>query len=175
MAMFVFIHCHAQLSNEQKLQLIELVKNDYSITQMEGCTSFKLSRKVNVLVVNTLVDVSDDLSDQNRDAKRKAMAMVTEFIQGVSSKSESEFEEQKSSSKERSTNKSRNSGSVGSLVEDEITNDISARTASDESKKFTLTEKQLSKNKRAGQGLQKLAAFNGPNGEKVFSYYVILK
>ena len=142
---------------------------------MEGGQLFSVSAHSNALVVSVIVQSAQNLSQQNRVAQIKAARMASEFLEGAHGKSTTVYTMTSGNSESLSKESSSDQESERSYIGSELSNSISQGSSDYTQESFSDETIQTTMTEIAGKGLQKLCMFKGPDGEKVFSYYIILK
>lgn len=164
------LSCFAQLSDKQQEQLTSSVKQKYWNSQMEGCYVCKVG-KIRILVVNTIVQSQQNISQQNRVAQMKASRLASEFLNGASNKSVSVYDTGSSTV----STFVKDASSTNSYSNSEVLVDKKEKETAEEHETFDDKVIQSALHQASGKGLQKLVSFRGPDEEKVFTYYIIMK
>ena len=87
----------AQLSEREKTDLISSVKNNYSLTQIDGASLYKTKSGFQVLVAIASVSSAKSIEDQNREAQAKATRLASEYLSGATNSSVTVFNSESSS------------------------------------------------------------------------------
>ena len=87
----------AQLSEREKTDLISSVKNNYSLTQIDGASLYKTKSGFQVLVAIASVSSAKSIEDQNREAQAKATRLASEYLSGATNSSVTIYNSESSS------------------------------------------------------------------------------
>ena len=87
----------AQLSPREKTNLINSVKNSYSLAQMDGASLYKTKSGYQVLVTVVSVSPGKSVEDQNLEAQAKATRLASEYLSGATNSSVTIYNSESSS------------------------------------------------------------------------------
>ena len=87
----------AQLSPREKTNLINSVKNSYSLAQMDGASLYKTKSGYQVLVTVVSVSTGKSIEDQNLEAQAKATRLASEYLSGATNSSVTIYNSESSS------------------------------------------------------------------------------
>lgn len=172
--LFTSLFCFAQLSDKHLEQLTLSVKQKYWNSQMEGCYVCKVG-KTRILVINTIVQSQQNISQQNRVAQMKASRLASEFLNGASNKSVSVYDTGSSTVSTFVNDASSTQSTENNYSSSKISEDTKEKETKEEHETFDDKVIQSALHQASGKGLQKLTSFRGPDEEKVFTYYIVMK
>ena len=87
----------AQLSQKEKTDLINSVKSNYSLTQIDGASLYKTKSGYQVLVTVVSVSSAKSIEDQNREGQTKATRLASEYLSGATNSSVTIYDSESSS------------------------------------------------------------------------------
>ena len=87
----------AQLSQKEKTDLINSVKSNYSLTQIDGASLYKTKSGYQVLVTVVSVSSAKSIEDQNREGQTKATRLASEYLSGATNSSRTIYDSESSS------------------------------------------------------------------------------
>lgn len=85
--LLVCITAVAQLSQKEKMDLTNTVKQNYQMTQIDGSSLYSTKSGYQVLVTVTSVSSSKSVTEQNRDAQLNSARLASEFLMGATNRS----------------------------------------------------------------------------------------
>lgn len=91
------ISAMAQLSQKEKTDLINSVKNNYNLTQIDGASLYKAQSGYQVLVTVVSVSSSKGAEEKNREAQAKATRLASEYLSGATNSSVTIYNSESSS------------------------------------------------------------------------------
>lgn len=95
--MMLCVSAMAQLSQKEKTDLINSVKSNYSLTQIDGASLYKTKSGYQVLVTVVSVSSAKSIEDQNREAQTKATRLASEYLSGATNSSMTIYDSESSS------------------------------------------------------------------------------
>lgn len=87
----------AQLSQKEKTDLINSVKSNYNLTQIDGTSLYKTKSGYQVLVTVVSVSSAKSIEDQNREGQTKATRLASEYLSGATNSSRTIYDSESSS------------------------------------------------------------------------------
>lgn len=87
----------AQLSQKEKTDLINSVKSNYNLTQIDGASLYNTKSGYQVLVTVVSVSSIKNIEDQNREAQTKATRLASEYLGGATNSSVTIYDSESSS------------------------------------------------------------------------------
>lgn len=163
---------HAQLSENDKIDLAQKVKEKYGLFAIEGAETYKTKSGYQVLVVVTSVSASKNDTEQNKEARVKAIRMASEYLTGVKSSSSSVYTSHYGSSssfnEEQSSRNSMEDLGVGTST----SRSVSERN--NESNANSLDEKIVQTSMAQINSMQPLLKITENSSVAVYAYYLVL-
>ena len=95
--MMLCVSAMAQLSQKEKTDLINSVKSNYSLTQIDGASLYKTKSGYQVLVTVVSVSSAKGIEDQNREAQTKSTRLASEYLSGATNSSMTIYDSESSS------------------------------------------------------------------------------
>lgn len=165
------IFSFAQLSSTERMSLAYTVQSDYGFYGMEGTQIYNTGKNW-VLVAIEVVQSQMGTTAQSRTATMKATRDMAEFLQGASTTTISIYDTRSEDMTSFEKNNKDNTSVQGSVLETDISRSVNEveRTFSTE----VLDEKTIQKVSAHVDGMQALQKFSGPNGEIVYTYYLVI-
>jgi len=77
----------AQLSQKEKTDLINSVKSNYNLTQIDGASLYNTKSGYQVLVTVVSISSAKSIEGQNREAQTKATRLASEYLGGATNSS----------------------------------------------------------------------------------------
>ena len=95
--MMLCVSAMAQLSQKEKTDLLNSVKSNYSLTQIDGASLYKTKSGYQVLVTVVSVSSAKSIEDQNREAQTKSTRLASEYLSGATNSSVTIYDSESSS------------------------------------------------------------------------------
>ena len=162
---------YAQLSDEERYELMSKVRAEYEMSNIDGTKILKVKNKY-VLVDLEIMQSTMKEAYQARAAKIKATRTMGEFLNGAKNKSESAYENYSEESELIDDNYS-DSGNMNGTMFDQKTS-IANKERQLSITKEEFSDKDIQKAKSKLGEIQSLMKFKGPEGETVYCYFLML-
>ena len=162
---------YAQLSDEERYELMSKVKAEYEMSNIDGTKILNVKNKY-VLVDLEIMQSTMKEAYQARAAKIKATRTMGEFLNGAKNESESAYETRNKEGEIFDKKQTDNQSMKGAFVESETSSSIKEGNISSSIEEFS--DKDIQKAKSKLGGIQSLMKFKGPEGETVYCYFLML-
>ena len=162
---------YAQLSDEERYELMSKVKAEYEMSNIDGTKILKVKNKY-VLVDFEIMQSTMKEAYQARAAKIKATRTMGEFLNGAKNESESAYETRNKEGEIFDKKQTDNQSMKGAVVESETSSSIKEGNISSSIEEFS--DKDIQKAKSKLGEIQSLMKFKGPEGETVYCYFLML-
>ena len=162
---------YAQLSDEERYELMSKVKAEYEMSNIDGTKILKVKNKY-VLVDLEIMQSTMKEAYQARAAKIKATRTMGEFLNGAKNESESAYETRNKEGEIFNKKQTDNQSMKGAFVESETSSSIKEGNISSSIEEFS--DKDIQKAKSKLGEIQSLMKFKGPEGETVYCYFLLL-
>ena len=162
---------YAQLSDEERQELMSKVKAEYEMSNIDGTKILNVKNKY-VLVDFEIMQSTMKEAYQARAAKIKATRTMGEFLKGAKNKSKSEYGNYSEESELIDDNYS-DSGNMNGTMFDQKTS-IANKERQLSITKEEFSDKDIQKAKSKLGEIQSLMKFKGPEGETVYCYFLML-
>ena len=162
---------YAQLSDEERYELMRKVKAEYEMSNIDGTKILNVKNKY-VLVDLEIMQSTMKEAYQARAAKIKATRTMGEFLKGAKNKSKSEYGNYSEESELIDDNYS-DSGNMNGTMFDQKTS-IANKERQLSITKEEFSDKDIQKAKSKLGEIQSLMKFKGPEGETVYCYFLML-
>ena len=162
---------YAQLSDEERYELMSKVKAEYEMSNIDGTKILKVKNKY-VLVDLEIMQSTMKEAYQARAAKIKATRTMGEFLNGAKNESESAYETRNKEGEIFDKKQTDNQSMKGAFVESETSSSIKEGNISSSIEEFS--DKDIQKAKSKLGEIQSLMKFKGPEGETVYCYFLML-
>ena len=162
---------YAQLSDEERYELMSKVKAEYEMSNIDGTKILKVKNKY-VLVDLEIMQSTMKEAYQARAAKIKATRTMGEFLNGAKNESESAYETRNKEGEIFDKKQTDNQSMKGAFVESETSSSIKDGNISSSIEEFS--DKDIQKAKSKLGEIQSLMKFKGPEGETVYCYFLML-
>ncbi|MDY5576617.1 MAG: hypothetical protein SPF70_03945 [Lachnospiraceae bacterium] len=162
---------YAQLSDEERYELMSKVKAEYEMSNIDGTKILKVKNKY-VLVDLEIMQSTMKEAYQARAAKIKATRTMGEFLNGAKNESESAYETRNKEGEIFDKKQTDNQSMKGAFVESETSSSIKEGNISSSIEEFS--DKDIQKAKSKLGEIQSLMKFKGPEGETVYCYFLLL-
>ena len=162
---------YAQLSDEERYELMSKVKAEYEMSNIDGTKILNVKNKY-VLVDLEIMQSTMKEAYQARAAKIKATRTMGEFLNGAKNKSESAYENRNKEGEIFDKKQTDNQSMKGAFVESETSSSIKEGNISSSIEEFS--DKDIQKAKSKLGEIQSLMKFKGPEGETVYCYFLLL-
>ena len=162
---------YAQLSDEERYELMSKVKAEYEMSNIDGTKILNVKNKY-VLVDFEIMQSTMKEAYQARAAKIKATRTMGEFLNGAKNKSESTYETRNKEGEIFDKKQTDNQSIKGAFVESETSSSINEGNISSSIEEFS--DKDIQKAKSKLGEIQSLMKFKGPEGETVYCYFMML-
>lgn len=162
---------YAQLSDEERYELMSKVKAEYEMSNIDGTKILKVKNKY-VLVDLEIMQSTMKEAYQARAAKIKATRTMGEFLNGAKNESESAYETRNKEGEIFDKKQTDNQSLKGAFVESETSSSIKEGNISSSIEEFS--DKDIQKAKSKLGEIQSLMKFKGPEGETVYCYFLML-
>ena len=162
---------YAQLSDEERYELMSKVKAEYEMSNIDGTKILNVKNKY-VLVDFEIMQSTMKEAYQARAAKIKATRTMGEFLNGAKNESESAYETRNKEGEIFDKKQTDNQSMKGAFVESETSSSIKEGNISSSIEEFS--DKDIQKAKSKLGEIQSLMKFKGPEGETVYCYFLML-
>ena len=162
---------YAQLSDEERYELMSKVKAEYEMSNIDGTKILKVKNKY-VLVDLEIMQSTMKEAYQARAAKIKATRTMGEFLNGAKNESESAYETRNKEGEIFDKKQTDNQSMKGAFVESETSSSIKEGNISSSIEEFS--DKDIQKAKSKLGEIQSLMKFKGLEGETVYCYFLLL-
>ena len=162
---------YAQLSDEERYELMSKVKAEYEMSNIDGTKILKVKNKY-VLVDLEIMQSTMKEAYQARAAKIKATRTMGEFLNGAKNESESAYETRNKEGEIFNKKQTDNQSMKGAFVESETSSSIKEGNISSSIEEFS--DKDIQKAKSKLGEIQSLMKFKGPEGETFYCYFLLL-
>ena len=162
---------YAQLSDEERYELMSKVRAEYEMSNIDGTKILKVKNKY-VLVDLEIMQSTMKEAYQARAAKIKATRTMGEFLSGAKNESESAYETRNKEGEIFDKKQTDNQSMKGAFVESETSSSIKEGNISSSIEEFS--DKDIQKAKSKLGEIQSLMKFKGPEGETVYCYFLML-
>ena len=162
---------YAQLSDEERYELMSKVKAEYEMSNIDGTKILNVKNKY-VLVDFEIMQSTMKEAYQARAAKIKATRTMGEFLKGAKNKSKSEYGNYSEESELIDDNYS-DSGNMNGTMFDQKTS-IANKERQLSITKEEFSDKDIQKAKSKLGEIQSLMKFKGSEGETVYCYFLML-
>ena len=162
---------YAQLSDEERYELMSKVKAEYEMSNIDGTKILNVKNKY-VLVDLEIMQSTMKEAYQARAAKIKATRTMGEFLNGAKNESESAYETRNKEGEIFDKKQTDNQSMKGAFVESETSSSIKDGNISSSIEEFS--DKDIQKAKSKLGEIQSLMKFKGPEGETVYCYFLML-
>lgn len=162
---------YAQLSDEERYELMRKVKAEYEMSNIDGTKILNVKNKY-VLVDLEIMQSTMKEAYQARAAKIKATRTMGEFLKGAKNKSKSEYGNYSEESELIDDNYS-DSGNMNGTMFDQKTS-IANKERQLSITKEEFSDKDIQKAKSKLGEIQSLMKFKGLEGETVYCYFLML-
>ena len=162
---------YAQLSDEERYELMSKVRAEYEMSNIDGTKILKVKNKY-VLVDLEIMQSTMKEAYQARAAKIKATRTMGEFLNGAKNESESAYENRNKEGEIFDKKQTDNQSMKGAFVESETSSSIKEGNISSSIEEFS--DKDIQKAKSKLGEIQSLMKFKGPEGETVYCYFLML-
>ena len=162
---------YAQLSDEERYELMSKVKAEYEMSNIDGTKILNVKNKY-VLVDLEILQSTMKEAYQARAAKIKATRTMGEFLNGAKNESESAYETRNKEGEIFDKKQTDNQSMKGAVVESETSSSIKEGNISSSIEEFS--DKDIQKAKSKLGEIQSLMKFKGPEGETVYCYFLML-
>lgn len=162
---------YAQLSDEERYELMSKVKAEYEMSNIDGTKILNVKNKY-VLVDLEIMQSTMKEAYQARAAKIKATRTMGEFLNGAKNESESAYETRNKEGEIFDKKQTDNQSMKGAVVESETSSSIKEGNISSSIEEFS--DKDIQKAKSKLGEIQSLMKFKGPEGETVYCYFLML-
>ena len=162
---------YAQLSDEERYELMSKVKAEYEMSNIDGTKILKVKNKY-VLVDLEIMQSTMKEAYQARAAKIKATRTMGEFLNGAKNESESAYETRNKEGEIFDKKQTDNQSMKGAFVESETSSSIKEGNISSSIEEFS--DKDIQKAKSKLGEIQSLMKCKGPEGETVYCYFLML-
>ena len=162
---------YAQLSDEERYELMSKVKAEYEMSNIDGTKILNVKNKY-VLVDFEIMQSTMKEAYQARAAKIKATRTMGEFLNGAKNESESAYETRNKEGEIFDKKQTDNQSMKGVFVESETSSSIKEGNISSSIEEFS--DKDIQKAKSKLGEIQSLMKFKGPEGETVYCYFLML-
>ena len=162
---------YAQLSDEERYELMSKVKAEYEMSNIDGTKILNVKNKY-VLVDLEIMQSTMKEAYQARAAKIKATRTMGEFLNGAKNESESAYETRNKEGEIFDKKQTDNQSIKGAFVESETSSSIKEGNISSSIEEFS--DKDIQKAKSKLGEIQSLMKFKGPEGETVYCYFLML-
>ena len=162
---------YAQLSDEERYELMSKVKAEYEMSNIDGTKILNVKNKY-VLVDLEIMQSTMKEAYQARAAKIKATRTMGEFLNGAKNESESAYETRNKEGEIFDKKQTDNQSMKGAFVESETSSSIKEGNISSSIEEFS--DKDIQKAKSKLGEIQSLMKFKGPEGETVYCYFLML-
>ena len=162
---------YAQLSDEERYELMSKVKAEYEMSNIDGTKILNVKNKY-VLVDFEIMQSTMKEAYQARAAKIKATRTMGEFLNGAKNESESAYETRNKEGEIFDKKQTDNQSMKGAVVESETSSSIKEGNISSSIEEFS--DKDIQKAKSKLGEIQSLMKFKGPEGETVYCYFLLL-
>ena len=162
---------YAQLSGEERYELMSKVKAEYEMSNIDGTKILNVKNKY-VLVDFEIMQSTMKEAYQARAAKIKATRTMGEFLNGAKNESESAYETRNKEGEIFDKKQTDNQSMKGAFVESETSSSIKEGNISSSIEEFS--DKDIQKAKSKLGEIQSLMKFKGPEGETVYCYFLML-
>lgn len=162
---------YAQLSDEERYELMSKVRAEYEMSNIDGTKILKVKNKY-VLVDLEIMQSTMKEAYQARAAKIKATRTMGEFLNGAKNESESAYETRNKEGEIFDKKQTDNQSMKGAFVESETSSSIKEGNISSSIEEFS--DKDIQKAKSKLGEIQSLMKFKGPEGETVYCYFLML-
>lgn len=162
---------YAQLSDEERYELMSKVKAEYEMSNIDGTKILNVKNKY-VLVDFEIMQSTMKEAYQARAAKIKATRTMGEFLNGAKNESESAYETRNKEGEIFDKKQTDNQSMKGAFVESETSSSIKEGNISSSIEEFS--DKDIQKAKSKLGEIQSLMKFKGPEGETVYCYFLLL-
>ena len=162
---------YAQLSDEERYELMSKVKAEYEMSNIDGTKILNVKNKY-VLVDFEIMQSTMKEAYQARAAKIKATRTMGEFLNGAKNESESAYETRNKEGEIFDKKQTDNQSIKGAFVESETSSSIKEGNISSSIEEFS--DKDIQKAKSKLGEIQSLMKFKGPEGETVYCYFLML-
>ena len=162
---------YAQLSDEERYELMSKVKAEYEMSNIDGTKILKVKNKY-VLVDLEIMQSTMKEAYQARAAKNKATRTMGEFLKGAKNKSKSEYGNYSEESELIDDNYSDSGNMNGTMFGQKTSIANKDRQLSITKEEFS--DKDIQKAKSKLGEIQSLMKFKGPEGETVYCYFLML-
>ena len=162
---------YAQLSDEERYELMSKVKAEYEMSNIDGTKILNVKNKY-VLVDFEIMQSTMKEAYQARAAKIKATRTMGEFLNGAKNESESAYETRNKEGEIFDKKQTDNQSMKGAVVESETSSSIKEGNISSSIEEFS--DKDIQKAKSKLGEIQSLMKFKGPEGETVYCYFLML-
>ena len=162
---------YAQLSDEERYELMSKVKAEYEMSNIDGTKILNVKNKY-VLVDFEIMQSTMKEAYQARAAKIKATRTMGEFLNGAKNESESAYETRNKEGEIFDKKQTDNQSMKGAFVESETSSSIKEGNISSSIEEFS--DKDIQKAKSKLGEIQSLMKFKGLEGETVYCYFLML-
>ena len=162
---------YAQLSDEERYELMSKVKAEYEMSNIDGTKILNVKNKY-VLVDFEIMQSTMKEAYQARAAKIKATRTMGEFLNGAKNESESAYETRNKEGEIFDKKQTDNQSMKGAVVESETSSSIKEGNISSSIEEFS--DKDIQKAKSKLGEIQSLMKLKGPEGETVYCYFLML-
>lgn len=162
---------YAQLSDEERYELMSKVRAEYEMSNIDGTKILNVKNKY-VLVDFEIMQSTMKEAYQARAAKIKATRTMGEFLNDAKNKSESAYENRNKEGEIFDKKQTDNQSMKGAFVESETSSSIKEGNISSSIEEFS--DKDIQKAKSKLGEIQSLMKFKGPEGETVYCYFLML-
>ena len=162
---------YAQLSDEERYELMSKVKAEYEMSNIDGTKILNVKNKY-VLVDFEIMQSTMKEAYQARAAKIKATRTMGEFLNGAKNESESAYETRNKEGEIFDKKQTDNQSMKGAVVESETSSSIKEGNISSSIEEFS--DKDIQKAKSKLGEIQSLMKFKGLEGETVYCYFLML-
>ena len=162
---------YAQLSDEERYELMSKVRAEYEMSNIDGTKILKVKNKY-VLVDLEIMQSTMKEAYQARAAKIKATRTMGEFLNGAKHDSASTYENRNKEGEIFDKKQTDNQSMKGAFVESETSSSIKEGNISSSIEEFS--DKDIQKAKSKLGEIQSLMKFKGPEGETVYCYFLML-
>ena len=162
---------YAQLSDEERYELMSKVKAEYEMSNIDGTKILNVKNKY-VLVDLEIMQSTMKEAYQARAAKIKATRTMGEFLNGAKNESESAYETRNKEGEIFDKKQTDNQSMKGAFVESETSSSIKEGNISSSIEEFS--DKDIQKAKSKLGEIQSLMKFKGLEGETVYCYFLML-
>lgn len=161
----------AQLSEKEKLDLMNMVRLYYNMAGSEGTQIFKTKSNYVLVDLETMRSTINETA-QARSARMKATRTMGEFLKGAKNKSVSVYETRTEETEDFDKKQADKGSMESSIVGSETFSSVEENKLSSSSESFS--DKVIQTAHLRLKGVQSLMNLRGQHGESVYCYYLIL-